>query len=181
MKERLKVALDVDDVLAAFTPHAHTHYGKELIKLNYWCSDTMEEHFGKDWFVPISQREEFWKTLPVLSDAKLIDFEFDYYISSFPIEMYDARIEWLMVNGFPNKELIVSSDKLKTCIELGVNVLIDDKPSTIESLNGSGVLGIHFINEYAGFMPVGDYIITNLDQVKGILEEYEEIADNRTC
>lgn len=166
MTEMKIIALDIDDVLCRFTPHVHKYFNKELEKLDYWCPIVMNGKFGEGWFLGhIAPDEEFWATVPVLSLPEEIDFEFDYYISSFPREMYDVRMKWLKENKFPDKPLICSSNKLETCKELGVNVLVDDKAETIHHLLKNDILGIHFINEYAGFKPVGDFI-TNLNQVK---------------
>lgn len=169
MNKKLIIACDVDDCLAAFTPHAHKFYEKEMEKCHYWCTHTMDAKFGKDWFNKIAPVEEFWKTLPRLSDPKDIDFEISYYISAFPQEMYQLRVDWLKEHGFPDAPLVVSMNKVETCKELGVDVLIDDKPQTIISLQGTGITGIHFMTEYAGFDPVGNYI-TNLNQVNEVLE-----------
>lgn len=164
------IAIDVDDVLAAFTPHAHAFHKVPMEKCDYWNERIMDERLGTHWFSKhIAPVEDFWRTLPVLSKPEDIDFDFHYYISSFPSEMYDLRVEWLKVNGFPNKPLIVANDKLKQCEHLGVNVMIDDKPSTIRNMIGSSVKGIHFVNHYAGFEPVGDYIVNNLREVKKFL------------
>lgn len=165
MDKKLKIALDVDDVICQFTPHAHDFYGKEMEKCDYWCEKTMDARLGKLWFTNgIAPDREFWKTIPPLSDPKDITFDFDYYISAFPEEMYNERVEWLKEHGFPDKPLIVSFFKLEKCIELGVDILVDDKPATILKLQNSPVRGIHFVPSYAGFEPVGEYI-TNLNQL----------------
>ena len=161
----MKRALDVDDVLAGFVPHAYNWFGKELKKVNYWDVPTMEVELGEGWFNKIANEEKFWSTLPVLSHPRDINFDFDYYLTSFPIQMLHLREKWLKEHGFPNKDIVVANDKLKACKELGVGVLIDDKPATIQSLQDSEIKGIHFINHYAGFDMVGDRIVTHLSQV----------------
>lgn len=162
-----RIALDVDDVLAAFTPHAHTFHGKELPnKLDYWSVPGMEERLGKGWFLDkLAQNNDFWKTIPVLSPATDIDFEIVCYISSFPIEMFHHRYKWLRDNGYPDAPLILASNKRDICTKLDIDILVDDKPETMKNLIGSGTRGIHFMTPYAGFEPVGEYI-TNLKQLK---------------
>ena len=165
----MRIAIDIDDVLAAFTPAAHNFFGKELEKCDYWSVPEMDEKLGKGWFSEkISKEVDFWKEIPILSSPDDIDFEFDYYISSFPIERYDERVWWLIKNGFPSKYLLHSMDKVKTCKELGVNLLIDDKPKTVSDLRENGIRALHFITPYAGFEPIGEFI-TNLKQVKDYL------------
>lgn len=164
-----KRALDVDDLLAAFTPHAHSFFGKQLeTKLDYWSVPHMDSVLGQGWFSKIAPVKEFWETIPTLSAPSSIDFDFDYYISSFPQDMYDVRVEWLKKNGFPDKPLIVTNDKLNKCLQLGVGLIVDDKPEFMKTLQDSPVRGIHFITHYAGFEPVGKYV-TSLSQVKQYL------------
>jgi hypothetical protein len=164
----IKIALDVDDVLAAFTPHAHDFHEMPMCEtLDYWCVPTMDARLGQGWFMEhIAPVHEFWRTIPRLSNPEDIDFEVAYYISAFPEDMHDIRLNWLREHGFPEAPLICCSDKLAKCIELGVDVLVDDKPATIEKLKGSPVKGIHFLPYYAGFAPVGEHVITNLNQIK---------------
>lgn len=178
MKHR--IALDVDDVLAAFAPHAHAFYGKTIEKCDYWCGKTMEGLLGEGWFhVGIAPQKDFWNTLPILSKPEDITFDFECYMSSFPEDMYDLRVEWLRKHGFPDKPLIVVENKLKTCKQLGINTIVDDKPLTIENFNKAGLIGVHFMSEYAGFAPVGDKVITNLNQVNKVLG-YELHSGTRT-
>lgn len=161
----IRIALDVDDVLAAFCKHVASFFNKPLIKQDYWCVQIMDEYYGKGWFHKIAPIEEFWKTIPVLSDPKDINFPVHCYLSAFPEDMFNARVEWLRNHGFPDAPLICVSDKLQKCIELGITHLIDDKPATIQKLKDSPVQGIHFITDYAGFEPVGNFV-TNLNQVR---------------
>ena len=82
--------------------------------------------------------------------------------------MYHVREEWLKKKGFPPHPLIVTHDKLGACKELGVNVLVDDKPEMMRILEGTEVRGIHFIPEYAGFQPIGEHVY-NLQNIKALL------------
>jgi hypothetical protein len=167
----IKVALDVDDVLCQFTPHAHEFHKIPMDeKVDYWCERTMNSRLGTGWFSEhIAPVENFWKDIPLLSKPEDIDFEVFCYLSAFPETMYNIRVQWLKDNGFPEAPLICCYDKLAKCIELGVTHLVDDKPATILKLQGSPVKGIHYITPYAGFEPVGDAIVTNLKQVKQYL------------
>jgi hypothetical protein len=163
------IALDVDDVLAAFTPHTHHYFNVPLVKCDYWDEGLTDEKFGKGWFSDvIALRKNFWETLPRLSDPSDIDFDVAYYISAFPEDLYEERKRWLREQGFPDRPLICAFDKLQKCRELGVDVLVDDKPATIKKLQGTDIKGIHFITPYAGFEPIGPHV-TNLNQVKNHL------------
>jgi hypothetical protein len=147
-------------------------------KCDYWCERTMHERLGPYWFLEkIAPVENFWKTLPVLNPASDIDFEVDCYISSFPPDMFQLRLDWLKQHGFPDAPLFATSDKLKVMRERGVTHLVDDKPAMIKLLQETEIVGIHFINHYAGFESVGPYVTNNLKQVKPILEEWIQLKN----
>lgn len=142
MEKRRVGALDVDDVIAGFYLAMCIRYKMPIIKRDIW--DKVECKFIVDNFDEVSTEYEFWANLPVVFKPEDINFDFDYYISTFPPEMENARLEWLKKNGFPDKPLICSTNKLETCRELGVDVLIDDKKSTIDSLKGTEVIGVWY-------------------------------------
>ena len=161
----MKIAIDVDDVLGLFTPHAHDFHDITMEKCDYWCVQTMRERLGEGWFIDhIAKDKEFWTTLPVLNGPEKLDFEFECYMSSFPEEMYDQRQQWLKQHGYPDKPLIQTHDKVKSCLELGIDLLIDDKAETIKKVREAGILGLHYMPYYAGFASEGDFI-TDLNQV----------------
>lgn len=166
----MRVALDVDDCLCKFTEHAHNYYGVPINeRVDYWSIEVMNQRLGVDWFRKIEKNEEFWITLPILAPPSDIDFEVYCYMSSFPASMFEIRKDWLRENKFPEAPLVVTSDKKIACERLEITHLIDDKPQTIRDLMGTNIKGIHFHNHYAGFEPVGDYVVNNLNQVKQFL------------
>lgn len=163
----MKIALDVDDVLARFTIHAFNHFNKVMPeKLDHWSVPLMDKYLGENWIHKVWLDEEFWGNIPILSSPELIDFNVACYISHFPKEMFKVRSEWLSKNGFPDRPLIWSADKLSTCRHLGIDVLVDDKPATMTSfLEQEDIKGLHFISHYADFKPVGAHI-KSLKEVK---------------
>lgn len=170
---KIKIGLDIDDVLAAFTPHAAHFHGQSLKEaecLDYWCEQTMDGRYGKHWFTDrIQHNEDFWASLPLLSRPEDIDFEVACYMSAMPVSMYSVRLDWLEKHGFPDKPLVITFDKREMCEKMGIHVLVDDKPQMMEHLKGSSVRGIHFLPSYAGFRPVGDSI-THLNQLSSLLK-----------
>jgi hypothetical protein len=137
------IALDVDDVIAGFYEAMCIKYMRPVEKVDIWDGEKdckwIVEHFDE-----VRYDFEFWENLPVIADPSSINFDFHYYVSAFPEEMYEARKMWLEKNGFPDKPLICTTDKLATCKELGITVLVDDKKPTVEQLNAGGVLGVRF-------------------------------------
>lgn len=168
MRDKVSIGLDVDDVLAGFYSAMCEKYGKELGQVDIWGEDA--SHFVAKHWHKVKSDPEFWRTLPVISSPESITFDFDYYISAFPPEMFEAREAWLKENGFPDKPLLCTSDKLTTCREYGINVLVDDKGSTIhEVMCGGDVLGIRFRPYY---MIEDGQDISDLSQVMEAIQSY---------
>lgn len=169
MKSELCIGIDVDDVLAGFYPAMCKRYGLPERQVDIWDGE-VECKFIVEKFHEIRDDFEFWSTLPVISSPESIIFDFDYYVSSFPESMFEARVKWLKDNGFPDKPLLCSKDKLTTCKEYGINVLIDDKKSTIHDIMcGGDILGIRFRPSY---MIEDGQDISHLSQVPSVLEKY---------
>lgn len=167
----MKIGLDVDGVLANFElamakefkrPHI-TSYGWDV----QWITDLIHK---------VEENEEFWENLPIISHPESITFDFDYYITAVPPKMKGARERWLKKNGFPDKPVIVSDTKLITMRELGVDVLIDDKYSTMKEVQEAGLLAIQFIPPYMVSDEMLDVNIKHLSQVNNILEKNAQIA-----
>ena len=165
----MKKGLDVDGVLANFElamakefkkPHV-TSYGWDV----QWITDLIHK---------IEDNEEFWENLPIISHPESITFDFDYYITAVPVKMKGARERWLKKNGFPDKPVIVSDTKLKTMRELGVEVLIDDKISTIREIQAAGLCGIHFVPPYMVSSETTLNDIKHLSQVDAAIEKYNK-------
>lgn len=143
MKKQNVKALDVDDVLAGFYLAMCIRYNKPIIKRDIWDGQNECKFISRN-FHYIATEYDFWANLPVIFKPEDINFDFDYYISAFPPEMEKARLEWLEKNNFPDKPLLCSSDKLDTCREMGIDVLVDDRKQTIDSLEGTEVKGVWF-------------------------------------
>lgn len=165
----MKIALDVDDVLAGFTQHCHSYFGAELKgTFNFWSVEDCIKRYGEGWLEKVFSDEEFYRTLPILSPPEDINFDVECYMTSIPVHLKGVRERWLSDNGYPEAEVFVTMNKIPLCKHMKIDVLVDDKPHTITALKGQGVRGIHFIPHYAGFDPVGEHI-TNLNQLKKIL------------
>ena len=165
--ERLKVGLDVDGVLVNFYLHMCRWFNKPYIITEKWSTDWIDKKFDE-----IKDDKRFWLTLPTLMPPEAINFDFDYYITSIPKIQRQSRQQWLSMNGYPNKPVIVSYDKLKTCNILEVDILIDDKLATLDVIrNSDNVVGIQFIPSYMKVKSThGDYAIRHLTGAKKIIE-----------
>ncbi len=161
----MKVALDVDGVLANFYGTFCERFSEPIERVSHWDSPVIVRHINK-----IKDDHNFWANLWVLNGPDKIDFEFDYYITHVPEGVSEARKEWLIKNGFPDKPVIISGDKKNVALELGVKFLIDDKPSTMHDFKEhSDLVGIQYVPEYSDMPILGDHCVHSLGEVNGIL------------
>jgi uncharacterized HAD superfamily protein len=54
-------------------------------------------------------------------------------------EAHDATAQWLERIGLPYDELYCSSDKVTRCEEIGIDLLIDDSPETLQRAIDAGI------------------------------------------
>lgn len=162
-----KIGLDVDGVLANFELAMAKHFKKQHLTSYGWDVQWITDLIHK-----IEADEEFWENLPIISHPEAITFDFDYYITAVPPAMKGARERWLKKNGYPDKPVIVSDEKVKTMIELGVDVLIDDKISTIKEVHAAGLCAIHFVPPYMITNDIQINNIKHLSQVNEIVERW---------
>jgi uncharacterized protein len=79
-------------------------------------------------------------------------------------DCYPATASWLEKIGLPFDDLHCSFDKVTRCVELGIDVLVDDSPVNLERANRAGILGAtirHPWNEHLegheGFVVADDW------------------------
>jgi hypothetical protein len=56
-------------------------------------------------------------------------------------EAHDATARWLDRVGLPYDELYCSYDKVSRCVEIGIDVLIDDAPANLTRARERGIVG----------------------------------------
>jgi hypothetical protein len=163
--------IDVDDVLANFYLAMCRKFNKPYISTDIWEVKWIGEVFDQ-----VMNDEEFWENLPVLSPPESITFDFDFYLTAMPPQMQKARARWLQKNGYPDKPLIVSNEKTKFCLKNDIQVIIDDKPTTVKEAAQEGIIAFQFVPYYypENRMYQGVKIIRHLDEVTQILKENEK-------
>ena len=81
--------------------------------------------------------------------------------------MVSARKIWLKLAGFPDRPVFYSSNKLELMEERNIDILVDDRPSTIDTINKAGKIGLQFKPPYMNFeIDDKSRIITHLSEVK---------------
>jgi len=170
--ETFKIACDVDEVLGAFYPAICKKYNMPELQVDIWDGVGVNKWVA-DKFPELYNDLDFWKSIPRLSNPSSINFEIDHYITSIPDFLHDIREQWLLDNGFPKAPLICTlENKVKTMKALGINVLIDDKPTTVQAVRRNGMIAFQFVPPYmSNYDKTDPFTITHLSQVNGILEK----------
>lgn len=161
----MKIGLDVDGVLADFYLSMCERFNQPYERVGEY-----EIGFFNDNIDLITTDKVFWDGLKVLNHPSMLTFDFDYYITAIPNHLAESRIAWLKNNGFPDKPVIVSFDKVSACRELGISVMIDDKPDTmLKFKEAEDLVGIQYIPPYSDMMVHGDYQVRCLTEIQDII------------
>lgn len=171
--KKFKIACDVDDVLLQCYPAICKYNGVPERYIDIWDAEVENKWVG-ELFPNFFNELEFWKNIPKLSNPESINFEIDHYITSIPDFLHDIREKCLLDYGFPKRPVICTlGNKVDTMKALGMNVLIDDKLSTVKTVREAGFIGIQFIPPYMSKYDRDDpFTIKHLSQVPGILSKY---------
>lgn len=159
-------SFDVDGIALDFIKHAFEWDGRVMPKQTIWGDPLIWELYYKVENVP-----EFWETIPALIQPEDINVEFDYYLTSIPDHLVEARRKNLLNLGFPDKPIIASYNKLESCQEYGITHHVDDKMSTVLELNAGGVLCIKYVPYY---LKVENDTIWDIYDIKELKERWND-------
>jgi hypothetical protein len=84
-----------------------------------------------------------------------------------------ATAEWLERIGLPYDELYCSYDKVARCVELDIDLLVDDSPVNLERAAQEGILGATLIHPWNAELVDGHRII-GADDWAGLRERLAE-------
>lgn len=133
-----KIGLDIDEVLARWTPA--------------WCRKwdiptPMSWYFDREIsskFEVMRQHgelDEFYLSLEVLTPPDEIPFEPHCYITSRPVNS-DISMQWLDKNGYPHRPVYtvgLGQSKVDVIHESGCEIFVDDRFENFVELNRAGV------------------------------------------
>lgn len=133
--ETKRIGLDIDDVLADWVPT--------------FCKLANCE-IPKNWFFGFPEKvkelvdnglnyTEVMKNLPVKTSPENIPFEPTCYVTNRGHTDVSVAEEWIAKNGFSQVPVIQTSDKIKACKDMKIDIFVDDKFSTFAELNKNGV------------------------------------------
>lgn len=177
----LRIALDIDDVLADFIPAINREWEK-LEAHDHWDSNGPSGNAIKDG-AALMQDPEFWRNLNPITlaseVAQISDFVY-CYITSSPQQFVNVRRKWLAENGFPVRPVVCSHDKALTMTRLGCNVLIDDKSDHVQKALDAGHEAFLFKPWYNNVdhtgTPLAPYVIESVADAKvfSLIEDFKE-------
>jgi len=170
----MRIAIDIDDVLAQFYPAMCVRFAKPCNRINIWDGED-EAAFVRHNMHIVEANHRFWLNLNPLSRPEDITFEFDCYLTSSPLNMKSYREDWLAIHGFPRKPVIITNDKASFMVKEGLEVLIDDKPSTLEAVRKAGLIAIQYIPSYMSDERLDLNPIRHLSQVNEIINKLNKI------
>lgn len=78
-------------------------------------------------------------------------------------DCYPATARWLREIGLPYDDLYCSYDKVTRCVELEIDVLVDDSPVNLERAAASGILGATLVHPWNRELEGRDGIVFGAD------------------
>ena len=93
---------------------------------------------------------------------------------------HEATAQWLDRIGLPYDDLHCSYDKVTRCVELGIDVLVDDSPVNLERAREEGIVGATIVH------PWNEQLVERADGVVGgrdwreLREALEPVLARRT-
>lgn len=164
-RPKLKIGLDIDEVLADFLGSWTKEWG--LNYPNSWFFDyNILERF--ETLRVNNKLDSFYLNLKPLIDPKSIPFEPHAYVTSRPVTC-DVTKLWLENNGFPSRPVItvpVGSSKVDVIKSSGIDIFIDDRYDNFEELNRNGICCYLFDAPHNQRYDVGFKRIKSLQELK---------------
>jgi uncharacterized protein len=92
---------------------------------------------------------------------------------------YDATARWLEQIGMPFDDLHCSYDKVTRCVELGIDVLVDDSPINIARARAEGMIAATIVHPWNADLVAEDGVIGASDwrELKAKLEPFLGTGD----
>ena len=165
LSSKLRIACDIDQVLADFESAYNKYYNTDMSKEN-------DYHITKNVY-KLRHNKEFWTNLEVIDRPNFIP----YIYATKRINLKSYTREWLLKNGFPDRPIyqtIYQYGNKADIIKGRCDVLIDDSVSNVYKCIKSGVPALLLDrphNRHAG----PKFRIYNLD-IDEITECYEIIC-----
>lgn len=132
LNEKLKIGLDIDEVVADFCNHFFNYLGLDSTPATDWD----DERF--DLFDKIEKDMDFWMSIPALYHQDEINFIPQCFVTSRPISSKYSK-EWLQKAGFKNPVVFtVGLEGSKYQYVKDLDLFVDDAPHNFKELSSKG-------------------------------------------
>lgn len=165
-----KVGLDVDGVLADFSP-AYLQKAEELNmlkfpqdKMHHWETLYNDEHLWKD----ICSSKDFWLNLNCIERQQDLTFHPNAYVTSRSIPK-EWTEEWLMKHNYPAAPVHTiprNANKVQTLKDIGIDLFVDDKFENYLQINKAGIFCLLYSQPHNAKYNVGFRRINSLKEVE---------------
>ena len=165
LSSKLRIACDIDQVLADFESAYNKHYNTDMSKEN-------DYHITKNVY-KLRHNKEFWTSLEVIDRPNFVPCIY----ATKRVNLKSYTREWLLKNGFPDRPIyqtIYQYGNKADIIKGRCDVLIDDSVSNVYKCIKSGVPALLIDRPHN--QSIGpEFRIYNLD-IDEIIECYEIIC-----
>ncbi len=160
----MKIAFDVDGVILDF-------YGKVFPNFTGKVPDWNCPNLRHIWH-QIKDDVDIWCNLEKILNWENINFDFDLYLTAIDPKYIECRKYNLINMGWPEKLIVASDDKVNYCLNHDIDILIDDKPSTILEAKTKGLKFIQFYPYFADWEIIDDiYVAKNEVELNNLISK----------
>lgn len=162
---KLKIALDIDEVIAGFIPAWMKRW--EIKVPQSWYFDDISRKFAE--MKESGELDNFYLNhIQPICNPNDIPFEPHCYITSRPVNT-ELTEKWLALHGFPKRPVYTvpsNTSKVETFKKSGAEVLIDDKYETFKEFGENGLCCFLFDQPHNHRYDVGFKRIYSLKEFK---------------
>jgi len=147
----VRIAIDIDSTLHhywdQFEAAAKRRFGVELpYEDQLWHIDRLRPEQVKACVQETHSEEQILAAVPYPDAVETVRVwkeagHFIHITSHRDVAAHDATERWLRAIGLPYDELHCSFDKVSRCVEIGIELLIDDSPVNLEGAVEAGIRG----------------------------------------
>jgi len=157
-----RIGLDVDEVLANFIPAWKTETNI-TIDIHHWSFDhEIELKFQR--MKDEGRLEPFYLSLEPLLLPSQLPFEPVCYITNRPVDTKVTK-EWLYRLGFPQVDVITTTDKPTACKKMHLDAFVDDNFYNYQNISKSGTLCYLYDQPHNRKFEVGYKRIKSLNEI----------------
>lgn len=181
MSNKIRVALDVDGVLADLYPHICFLANRRVDSLDSWDVPWMKSYLNERMFCQDGSVSGFWsrdlwpnrESLNVIQ--KFDNIEIAAYITAIPGHLRSARAAWLERYKFPYAPTICNRNKNEEMKKQNIKWIVDDSPRVIEEVEKTdGLRAVQIVPSYFKRVEgVGNYVAINLCDALELIEEFD--------